>query len=196
MLDEKLFHNNEGLLDDEAGNTETEEALTLEEALDTSAGLPKNEVGKEAAKQPEAQQDGENRQAEELALLREELALLRAELHSREQLDRANERMRNELAEFCEYFPQTELSEIPDDIWEKVKRGGSLSSAYALHLRKSELERQRVGDFNKKNRQMSAGSLDSGDGEQYFSPSEVRKMTPAQVKKNYDVIMESMRHWN
>lgn len=29
----------------------------------------------------------------------------------------------------------------------------------------------------------------------YLSPSEVKKMTPREVKENYDLIIESMRRW-
>ena len=54
----------------------------------------------------------------------------------------------------------------------------------------------RIRDVNIKNRKMSAGAVSQGDGEKYYSPSEVKRMTPAQVKKHYDEIVESMRHWN
>jgi hypothetical protein len=63
-------------------------------------------------------------------------------------------------------------------------------------LRKIELEKKKISDFNENNRRMSTGSLLQGDGEKYYSPSEVKKMTPAQVKSHYDEIVESMRHWN
>lgn len=156
--------------------------------------IPKESVpSDEGEKAEEIDTDSEN---DELTLLRKEVELLRSSLRSREELDRANERMRNELSEFSEYFPQVELSEISDEIWEKVKKGDSLSSAYALYLRKKELSEQRADDFNKKNRRMSTGSLQNGGEEKYFSPSEVRRMTQKQVRQNYDEIVESMRHWN
>lgn len=31
--------------------------------------------------------------------------------------------------------------------------------------------------------------------EKYFTPSEVRKMTPKEVKENYDLIIQSMKYW-
>jgi hypothetical protein len=31
--------------------------------------------------------------------------------------------------------------------------------------------------------------------EKYLTPSEVRKMTPKEVKENYDLIVESMKYW-
>ena len=104
--------------------------------------------------------------------------------------------MERELEEFSEYFPEVRAEKIPEEIWERVKGGESLAASYALFIRKGELERSRISDFNKKNRKMSSGSLVSDEGEKYYSPSEVRKMTPAEVRQNYDVIIESMRHWN
>lgn len=32
--------------------------------------------------------------------------------------------------------------------------------------------------------------------EKYFTPSEVRKMTPKEVRENYDLIIQSMEKWN
>ena len=109
---------------------------------------------------------------------------------------KTRKRMERELEEFSEYFPEVRAEKIPEEIWERVKGGESLAASYALFIRKGELERSRISDFNKKNRKMSSGSLVSDEGEKYYSPSEVRKMTPAEVRQNYDVIIESMRHWN
>ena len=107
-----------------------------------------------------------------------------------------NSRMLKELNEFQEYFPEVDIRAISDEVWEQVKNGASLSASFALNLRKIEIERKKVNDFNEKNRRMSTGSLIQGDGEIYYSPSEVKRMTPAQVKAHYDDIVESMRHWN
>jgi hypothetical protein len=134
--------------------------------------------------------------SDEISSLRAEIDALKSELSKRDELDRAHSRMNTELKEFSEYFPDTELTSIPDEIWERVKNGASLAATYALFLRKSEREQKKIGDFNEKNRRMSAGSLMKGEGERYYSPAEVKKMTPAQVKSNYDDIIASMKHWN
>lgn len=133
---------------------------------------------------------------DEVAALKEELEALRAQLKAREEEERATMRMNAELSEFEEYFPEVKLASIPDEIWEKVKGGASLSASFALFKRREELKNKKISDLNTKNRKMSAGSIAGGEGEKYFSPSEVKKMTPAQVKSNYDRIIESMRHWN
>lgn len=148
----------------------------------------------ESVEEAVAPADPENKS--EIDVLRAEIEMLRTELKTRDELQKATSRMETELAEFEEYFPDVKLTEIPNDIWEKVKGGESLSSSFALYERKRELERKKIGDFNEKNRRMSTGSLAQGEGEKYYSPSEVRKMTPEQVKHHYDEIIESMRHWN
>lgn len=133
---------------------------------------------------------------DELSLLKSEIDSLRQELRARDEREQANSRMLNELTEFSEYFPDVDIHNIPNEVWEQVKNGTSISAAFALNLKKMELERKKVSDFNDKNRRMSAGSLLGGEGEKYYSPAEVKRMTPAQVKSHYDDIIESMRHWN
>ena len=135
-------------------------------------------------------------QDDELLRLRGEIETLRAELNAKNEAEKAQSRILSELSEFQEYFPEVDIHTIPDEIWERVKSGSSLASSYALFLRSREIEKKKIGDFNEKNRRMSAGSLMRGESEKYFSPSEVRKMTPAQVRSNYDDIVASMKHWN
>ena len=136
------------------------------------------------------------REVDELSILKAELDSLCEELRSRDEREQANSRMLKEITEFSEYFPEIDIQEVPIEVWEQVRKGASLSASFALNLRKLEIERKKVDDFNNKNRRMSAGSLLQGEGEKYYSPSEVKKMTPAQVKTHYDDIIESMRHWN
>ena len=140
--------------------------------------------------------EGNSSRDDEISALKNELEGLCAELRTRDEKDRAQSRFLSELSEFQEYFPEVDIHLIPDEIWERVKGGSSLASSYALFLRSREIEKKKIGDFNEKNRRMSAGSLLRGEGEKYFSPSEVRKMTLAQVRSNYDDIVASMKHWN
>lgn len=133
---------------------------------------------------------------DELSLLREELQSLKNQLSEREKLDQANARIEMEISEFYDCFPESNLREIPEEVWEKVRRGSSLSAEYSLFKRKVEIEKQKISDINERNRKMSAGAIGILDGEKYYSPAEVKKMTPAEVKRNYDDIIESMRHWN
>jgi hypothetical protein len=141
-------------------------------------------------------QDTQNEEFDELAYLREEVKNLNNQLNERRELDRANARMNRELTEFCEYFPECNLDEVPEEVWQKVRKGASLCAEFSLMQRKAELEKRRINNINEQNRRMSAGSLGNSDGEKYYSPSEVKKMTPSQVREHYDDIIESMRHWN
>lgn len=133
---------------------------------------------------------------DELSALRKEVEELRSILREREELDAVNLRMRSELEEFYEYFPSVDPKSVPDDVWEKVRGGASLAATYSLFERKRARDEQKALEHNQKMRKMSSGALESRGAENYFSPDEVRKMTPSQVKSHYDDIVESMRHWN
>ncbi len=37
--------------------------------------------------------------------------------------------------------------------------------------------------------------MKEGTTQKYFSPEEVRKMTPKEVRENYDLVIQSMRRW-
>ena len=164
-----------------------QEQLTQENegTIEANVSLEVEEVPKEALKVES-----------ELEFLRAECERMKAELCAREEQDRARAKIDAEFALFAEYFPEVRANEIPQEVWESVKGGSSLSGSYALYLRRAELERKKIEDFNEKNRKMSSGTLIAGQDERYFSPSEVKKMTPAQVRTNYDDIIRSMRHWN
>ena len=133
---------------------------------------------------------------DEVLALRKELEELRALLQKKDMEQKAETRISRELADFEEYFPEVELESIPDEVWQRVKSGASLSAEYSLLCRRRELEKRRISDFNENNRKMSAGAAGRGESEKYYSPSEVKRMSPAQVKTHYDEIIESMRHWN
>lgn len=138
----------------------------------------------------------DSEEVDELSLLKGEIASLREELRIRDEKERVDSRILKELSEFREYFPDVDVNQIPDEVWQQVRGGASMSAAFALNLRKLEISKSKVEGFNNQNRRLSAGSLLDGEGEKYYSPLEVKKMTPAQVKAHYDEIIESMRHWN
>ena len=158
----------------------------LEENIEIEEEVPKNEPEKE---------EGEEEKSE-LDKLYEELDTLKGELARRDALDESNKRMLRECEEFREYFPDSELSSVPDEVWESVKGGVPLAAAYALYSRKNELHKNRINEINQRNKDMSAGSVKRGGEDKFYSPSEVRAMTREQVKSNYTDIIESMRHWN
>ena len=170
-----------------------DQEILIEEIPEKDIEIEEEQMSTPDAPTEEAQESvGED----ELEDLRKEIEDLRGELSRREALDESNKRMLRECEEFKEYFPDAELSSVPDEVWERVKGGLPLSAAYALFARRIEMQKSRVEQINRKNREMSAGSVRNGGDEGYYSPAEVKAMTPDQVRANYTDIIESMRHWN
>ncbi len=138
---------------------------------------------------------GENTPAEET----NELEILRArneELEKAlEERKRISERLDGEISEFSEMFPDVPLSEIPDEIWNEVKKGLPLSASYARHERKRTLSQKKADEANKNAIEKSSGSV-TGTSDHYFTADQVKKMSAAEVKKNYSHIINSMKHWN
>ena len=124
--------------------------------------------------------------------LEAELADLRAELMRR---DEEAVKIERECAEFQSLYPNVSLASLRDEVWESVKDGLPIAAAYALSERKQFLRQQKAAEINKENQKRSAGSL-SGTESNYFSPTEVRAMSPAEVRINYKKIMTSMQKWN
>ena len=126
--------------------------------------------------------------AGELEKLRQELTDLKTELQN---LHRTQE----ECAEFAELFPDTPIDKLPDAVWEDVGRGIPVSAAYALFERRSARAKQIAEEVNLQNRFRSPGALGSARSG-FLTLSEVRSMSPAEVRKNYQRILQSMQKWN
>ncbi len=131
-------------------------------------------------------------QPDELEMLRARNAELEKEIADRKGLSM---RLEKEISEFSEMFPDVPLTEIPDDIWDEVKRGLPLSASYARHERKRQIAQRKADEANKNAMEKSSGSV-SGTTDHYFTADQVRKMTASEVKKNYSHIINSMKHWN
>ena len=128
----------------------------------------------------------------ELEALKARNAELEKALEERKSI---SARLESEISEFSEMFPDVPLSEIPDEIWEEVKGGLPLSASYARHERKRSLSQRKAEEANKNALEKSSGSV-TGTSEHYFTAEQVRKMSAAEVKKNYSHIINSMKHWN
>ena len=141
---------------------------------------------------PSAQALGSDQTADsELECIRRELSLLRAQLDSQ---SKAMQRIGIEYAEFCDLYPDQSPDELPDDVWESVRRGVPLSAAFALAERKRVRTQEKARQLNEENKRRSSGSV-KGDTSDYFSPDEVRGMTSAEVRANYQKILLSMKKW-
>ena len=167
--DEISSNNDENMLEEEA-----EEALS--------------EVSEEA----EEVQPSEKKE-DELMALRNELALLKSQLSENRAV---YDRLSADCSEFSELYPDVALSSIPDSVWASVKNGVPLAAAYALSERRAELALAKAEDVNSKNKSLSSGTLGKAGGGEYFSPAEVRAMSPAEVRANYSKIINSMSKWH
>ena len=130
----------------------------------------------------------------------DELAGLRAEVgRLREQLAAQQEsllRLSREAAEFAGLFPDQKLSSVPDEVWEEVKKGIPLAAAYAYHQVRCERQAAVAAEVNSKNTESSAGPVDGRGRSEFYSPAEVRTMSAAEVRANFDRIVDSMKLWS
>ena len=129
----------------------------------------------------------------ELDILRNEVRSLRAQL---EEKNAAAERISAELGELAQLFPDVKPDAIPEDVWEDVRNGTSLAAAYALYERRVFMKNRHANEINQKNARLSTGKAGSSAAKEYFSPAEVKAMSPSEVRANYSKIIESMKKWN
>ena len=184
-------------------NTPAEDAKTQQdEAADVTA--PSESTDAQVADEQEAtalekddtapEGDGlearANDASSEAALLAE-IERLKSELARR---DAQTDRFIRERAEFLELYPDADFKDLPDSVWKDVGRGVPLAAAFALFERKRFCTEQKAFAYNTLNSQRSAGGLEATPSD-YYSPNEVRAMTPSEVRANYDKIMRSMQKW-
>ena len=132
---------------------------------------------------------------EQLGMLQCELKQLREELTAMKETRENFRRMTDELREFHDLYPEVSLKEIPDEVYDSMYAGIPPAAGYALYL-KREREKQKEADrINGANLRRSSGSLVAADAD-YYSPGEVRAMSQAEVRKNYQKIMQSMQKWH
>ena len=130
---------------------------------------------------------------EEIASLKAELEQLRATLAQKEE---EQKRVTSEMEEFNRLFPTTSVREIPESVWKEVGMGIPLSAAYALYEKKNRMDRIHAEEINRLNAERSAGRAGLHTQNEYFSPDEVRAMSPSEVRENFKKIRESMKKWS
>ena len=129
---------------------------------------------------------------EEIAALKAELEQLRASLSQKEEEQR---RIMAEMEDFSRLFPTTPVREIPESVWKDVASGIPLSAAYALYEKRSSMDRLHAEEINRLNAERSAGRAGLHTPNEYYSPDEVRAMSPSEVRENFKRIRESMKRW-
>ncbi|MBE6531021.1 MAG: hypothetical protein E7679_02865 [Ruminococcaceae bacterium] len=176
--------------------TEEESAaeVALEDTVSTEeADLPEDGPHISEIDTEESIEESVQDKTETLEDLRAEIESLRSALADKQ---RENERVLEEIGEFTELFPKKSLESVPEEVWDKVKSGVPLAAAYALYEKKAEARAAFTEEVNRKNAERSSGAVGREVGSIYYSPSEVKKMSAAEVKKNYAIIIESMKKWN
>ncbi|MBQ9940162.1 MAG: hypothetical protein IJO74_01325 [Clostridia bacterium] len=120
----------------------------------------------------------------------EELETLRRE-------NRLREKVTKEIDSLWEMFPDIKLEEVPEELWDMVSQGESLLGAYCILLAKKNLETEKAEKKDRENSEKTPPNVKPGaEKSDYFTREAVSKMSRDQVRKNYDKIVESMKHWN
>ena len=105
--------------------------------------------------------------------------------------------MEEDIELFRSLFPDVKGDEIPQEVWDCVEKGESLSAAYALFAVKQYREEERVSRINEENGKKAPPPIEGGTAEgDYFSPEAVKNMSRSEIRKNYDKILSSMEKWN
>lgn len=145
-----------------------------------------------AAKKAAAEElDSEQTAAEETSETEQALS---EETLSREEKQKA---MEEDIALFRSLFEDVKAEQIPQEVWERVEKGESLSASFALYTLQKAKEQERVERVNLENAKKAPPKLRHDGAEQdYFSPEAVRAMSRSEIKKHYGAILKSMEKWN
>lgn len=181
---------------------ETVESDKQENLADADNETIKTDENTEEISDNGSQKDSEVTENDEPEIYKENSAYeeLKKEVDTlRDELNKEKNKLSgfvNQLKELYELYPDADINSISDDIWKGALTGTPVAAAYALYQRRCEVAKQRASETNKQNREKCVGGIAGNNDNGYFSPSEVRNMTPTQVRENYTKIIDSMNHWN
>lgn len=129
---------------------------------------------------------------------------MREKLKNDEVRQQEEARKKEDYQNFLNEYPDIEPNTIPKDVWDMVANGKSLLDAYRYHENKTLKEQlakvsqqEKAKQVNQQNAEISPGSV-TGQGETdtgFFSKAQVESMSPSDVKRNYNKIMQSMKFW-
>ncbi len=107
------------------------------------------------------------------------------------------DKIRADIQTLRELFPALKSEDIPEEVWQQVQNGESLSCAYALHFLKDLKEQERIQKHNEETQKKAPPRVrQNAEAENYFSAEAVRAMSPEEVRKHYAAILKSMDSWN
>lgn len=128
--------------------------------------------------------------------LNEKICALNEEIEGYKLAAKHQEAIAEQLNEFSELFPEIAVKSVPEEVWESVKRGNSLAASYAIYEKRVTEAAKRIERINAKNASSSAGAIDKHTSPEFFTPDDVRKMSPSEVHANFAKIKRSMGKWN
>ena len=129
----------------------------------------------------------------EEALKEAKYKLTEKRLKDFEENKRRADRYTVEMREFKELFPDVDRRKIPQEVWDAVKAGTDLSSAYAKYERRQALKAAKAEKVNAANKQTAAPKIKQSEKtEKYFTMEEISKMSPSEVRENYEAILKSL----
>lgn len=176
---------------------EPEKALTLQNSDDDTSVDPQNTPAEVKTEEKPIEDGNANARTtvedttEDTASLRAEVDRLRAELH---EVRENAERLAAGYEELTDLFPSADLGSMPDSFRDSVRRGVPPAAAYALEMRRREVEAARAAEAQRIARESSVGGV-SRRADSPLSPDEVRAMSREEVRENFSRILESMKCW-
>ena len=165
----------------------------VKEADDTADNAQSYEVAEESDANDVAAETPIDTAEAKISELCAENELLKDQLKTKEA---EYQKIISELKELTVRFPKRRLESIGEEVFEQLRMGVSLAEAFAVSEQKREASEKYAEEVNTRNAERSSGAISSTADGGYYSPDEVRKMTAYEVKKNYNLIIESMKKWN
>lgn len=102
------------------------------------------------------------------------------------------QRAETEIEEFSAKFPETDLDDVPESVWESVKNGTALCAAYEEFAESSKKRTEEAARVNEENAAKSSGYVGGEPKKAIYTAKEVSAMSEKQIKDNYDDILYSM----
>ncbi len=114
---------------------------------------------------------------------------------ARDRREKERESANNaEIKSFREIFPDVSADDIPEEVWDDVAGGASLSHAYALYAARQSRLDDYAQDINRRNGETSAAAGDPAAGQE-ITKEQVERMSGKDVRNNYKNIIHAMKNW-
>ena len=126
-------------------------------------------------------------------LLEEQILALEGEL---ERKKAEADKKASEYTEFKKLYPDVNENDLDPEVTDMVNGGVPLAAAYALYEKKQAQRNAEAVAHNKATKSGGFGSLGRNSDNEFYTPDEVRAMTRADVRKNYQQILRSMENWH